>query len=288
MKFRFIFSLVIFLGVLVNPTLSFAQKESIPVQVHRIELKDGSVIIGTILAEYAAAFKFRTLSDVEMVIEKDQILKMELISGRIVKGRLWRKDPNQTRLLFAPTARTLKKGQGYFSVYEIFFPMFAFGVTDFFSLAVGGTLVPGAEEQLFYIAPKISPVHFKSFDVGAGVLYINIPDEEGAGIVYGVTTYSRENFGLTLGLGYGFEGGDFAQNPIIVLGGEFQLSNTVKIISENWFITGSESDLISFGIRFFGKNLAADFGLIYPTGSDMEGFPFVPWIGFAYNFGPKR
>lgn len=105
----------------------------------------------------------------------------------MVRGELWRTDPNHTRLLFAPTARALKAGQGYFSVYEIFFPFVAVGVTDFFTLSGGFSLFPGVESQLLYIAPKITPVHLEKFDLAAGVLYIKIPEEdEGAGILYSV------------------------------------------------------------------------------------------------------
>ena len=51
---------------------------------------------------------------------------------------------------------------------------------------------------------------------------------------------------------------------------------------------GGDVHLLSGGIRFFGENLAADFALIFPlTGEGIEGFPFLPWIGFAYNFGSK-
>jgi hypothetical protein len=38
-----------------------------------------------------------------------------------------------------------------------------------------------------------------------------------------------------------------------------------------------------FGIRFFEEKLAADLGFIYISGA--EGFPFLPWLGFTYNFG---
>jgi hypothetical protein len=42
----------------------------------------------------------------------------------------------------------------------------------------------------------------------------------------------------------------------------------------------------AFGIRLFGDELAADFALVYiRSGTSPEGFPFIPWIGFVYNFG---
>jgi hypothetical protein len=151
------------------------------------------------------------------------------------------------------------------------------------------TLVPGAENQLFYIAPKITPVHLENFDVAAGVLYILIPtDSENAGIVYGVSTYGTEKASLTVGLGWGFLGDDFSDKPILVLGGDVRLSGKTKLITENWILPDSDVSLVSLGIRFFGENLAADFGLVYPAGEDPEGFPFLPWVGFAYNFGPEK
>ena len=51
---------------------------------------------------------------------------------------------------------------------------------------------------------------------------------------------------------------------------------------------GVNAITISEEARFFGENLAADFGLIHVAGSDIEGFPFIPWIGFAYNFGASK
>jgi hypothetical protein len=44
-------------------------------------------------------------------------------------------DPNYSRLLFAPTGRPLKKGDGYFSDYEVLFPGLAVGLTDHVSQA---------------------------------------------------------------------------------------------------------------------------------------------------------
>ncbi len=71
----------------------------------------------------------------------------------------------------------------------------------------------------------------------------------------------------------------------LILGGDVQLSNSVKLISENYIPIGTEdgSLLYSFGIRFFGDNLSADLGFFGVT-EETEGWPFAPWVGFAYNF----
>lgn len=287
-KLSVVLSLVLVLSCIIS-SASFAQQDSTITEVHKLYLKDGSILVGNILSEDATSIRFKTLSQIEVVVPKEQLKKREIISGATVQGEFWRKDPNRTRMLFAPTARPLKSGQGYFSIYEIFFPFVAVGVTDFLSLAGGMSLFPGASSQLFYVAPKITPVHLDKFDLAAGVLYIFIPeDSENAGIVYSVTTYGTEQASLTAGLGWGFSGSDFSNKPVLVIGGDLRLSGKTKLITENWLIPNSDVSLISLGIRFFGENLAADFGLVFPAGADIEGFPFLPWVGFAYNFGPAR
>ena len=273
-------------------TYSQAQPDTTTHQISRLELKDGSVLIGYVTREDDSVLQIKTLSHIDAAVKVEQIKKREMLSGKFVEGQLWRSDPNRTRLLFAPTGRALRAGQGYFSSYEIFFPFLAVGLTDFITLAGGISLFPGAEEQLLYVAPKITPVQLNNFDLSAGVLYIKIPNDEEdvntAGIIYGIGTYGTEEAALTLGCGYGFLGSDFADNPILAIGGELRASKSVKLITENWIFPGQEVHLLSGGIRFFGENLAADFAFIHPAGSGIEGFPFIPWLGFVYNFGEEN
>lgn len=198
-------------------------------------------------------------------------------------------DSNRTRLFLAPTGRPLKQGQGYFSAYQIFFPFVAIGVTDFLSMAGGISLLPAAEEQIIYLAPRLTPLHFKDVDVSAGVLYVSATgaDFSGVGIVYGVGTYGTRDAALTAGLGWGFAEGEISNEPVLMLGGELRVSNSVKLLTENWIPPSSGGFVYSFGVRFFGENLAADFGLLGWSKGISDGFPFFPWIGFAYNFGAK-
>jgi hypothetical protein len=293
---QFQFFLLIFLFIFLLCFQSFAQTDTPKTSTWQIELKDGSKLVGFILSEGEKIIHFKTLSGMEMNIPRDQISRIELVTGEVVSGTIWRNDPNRTRLLFSPTGRALKSGQGYFAVYEIFFPFIAYGVTDWLTIAGGFTLFPGASSQLLYLAPKITPVQIEKFDLSAGVLYIRIPDFDdngddeinSAGIIYGVSTYGTQKAAITLGLGFAFGGGEIADKPVFVLGGEIRSSSSIKFISENWLIPDSDVQLLSAGIRFFGENLAADFALLYPAGADPEGFPFFPWVGFAYNFGSKR
>jgi hypothetical protein len=252
-------------------------------------LKDGSELVGTVEAEEPDTVRFRTAGGLLLSMPRSQIRSIALLPGKFEGGKYLRPDPNYTRLLFAPTARPLKNGQGYFSAYEVFFPFLAVGVGDVLTLAGGMSLMPGSTTQMVYLAPKVTAVNTGDFSLAGGVLYITLTssneDFDGAGIAYSVATYGTGEAAVTGGLGWGFFGDDFANDPILMLGGELRLSNSVKLVSENWFPPGSEAYPLSLGVRFFGDRLAADIALIYPAGADMEGFPFMPWLGFAYNFG---
>ncbi len=255
-------------------------------KVQRIILNDGSELVGFIEYDHGDSVSFNTFSGLSMTIPKNQISRIEKLAGEVIGGEYYRMDPNNTRLFFGPTARSLRSGHGYFSVYEIFFPMLAIGIADVVSLAGGISLFPGAPLQILYLAPKITPIHTDNLDIAGGVLYINSTIENfgGFGIVYGVGTYGNEKASFTGGLGWGFARGELTNKPILLLGGELRLSNSLKLISENWIPPDSDIQFISFGLRFFGDKVAGDFGLIHPLGSRIEYFPFIPWIGFAYNF----
>jgi hypothetical protein len=257
-----------------------AQEDTL--QTVQVTLKDGSELIGHVVTESAENVTFKTLSGVEIELERVKIKAIEPVQGEWRGEEFQLRDPNATRLFFAPSARALKKGTGYFSTYQIFFPMMAVGLTDFVTLSGGMSLLPGAEEQLLYFAPKARLVHQDKLDLSAGILYMTVVDEN-FGISYGIATYSGSQMAVTGGLGWGFVDGDFARDPFVLLGLESRLSKRTKFISENWFLPGDNGHVFSFGLRFFGKKLAADFALL--RFSEMgDGFPFVPWIGFAVNF----
>ena len=75
-------------------------------------------------------------------------------------------------------------------------------------------------------------------------------------------------------------------NLYILSCGEVQISNGVKLLTENWLLT-SDEDLLLFsgGVRFFGEKLAVDLALVGSSDSFDQGFPFVPWVDFSVFFG---
>ena len=260
----------------------------------KIELSDGSELHGYIENIEPTSLFFKTESGVQMTIPSDQLNGIESLDQVTVEGRKYFEDPTRARLFFAPTAIPLKSGKGYFSVNELIFPVVGIGATDFLTLAGGISIFPFSTNQLYYLTVKVTPLQTKNFDLAGGILYSNLIGNsvhfKGLGIGYiGGTVFGPEA-SFTSGIGFGYTGGSFSSNPVIMAGGDIRISKSVKIVSENWIPTTSESVIIcSLGLRFFGEHVSGDFALIkqfFPNSNDWSpgGWPFFPWVGFTYNF----
>lgn len=225
-----------------------------------------------------------------------------------------RLDPNGTRLFLSPTARTMPKGQGRFSDYMVFFPSVAYGFTDWLDASLGVSILPGSSTQIATFNLKAQVYDSETVDLAVGNLF-GTPIGEGTGDGFGGTAYGLATFGdarraVTLGAYVAYAGIDasstfceddvcdtednfdfaVAEGVVLMLGGELQVSNSVKLMTENYvgFGDGETGGIVSGGIRFFGDQLAVDLAFFRPFDSssdDLDGFPFVPYVGFAYNFG---
>jgi hypothetical protein len=209
-----------------------------------------------------------------------------------------RTDPNYSRLMFAPTGRPLRKGDGYFSDYELVFPGFAVGVTDNLSLAGGVSTIPGLglTEQLVYFSPKVgfNLSDRASVSVGGLIAGVGGDDDLGTlGIAFGVGTFGSADHSVSVGLGLARELGDpFAQTePILMLGGQTRLSRSVALVSESWLVLDGETPLseqpFGLALRFFGDRLSADVGVVLVGEVLEEGLP-IPWLSVSYHFGSGR
>lgn len=260
-----------------------------------IELKDGTILKGNVLQKSESALLIETTSGLEVRIPFDKIESHRFVLQGSDEEKFERSDPNYSRLMFGPTGRPLHNGEGYFSDYYIFFPGMSYGFTDNFTLMAGFSIIPGASfnEQLKFISPKIGIQSSDEFAMSVGALYITVAGEFAAGIAYGVATFGGINKSLTTGIGFGFskeegESLNWADTPILMLGGNIRLSNSIALVSENWIILddeiGFENQPFGLALRFFGDRVAADAGFIITAEVLKHGFP-VPWLSFVYNFG---
>ncbi len=262
----------------------------------RIVLKDGSELVGVITRSDAEAVTIRTSSGVTATVPRAQIRRILREETLQIGGTVVRRDPNRTRLFFAPTGRSLRRGQGYLADYYVFFPFVAVAPSDGVILSGGISLVPGASSQLFYAAPKVTLLEQGPVSLAMGTLLVSFVGRDSdlglTGLFYGVGTVGSARRAATIGLGFGMVDGEVSGRPAVLIGGEYQVSGNVKLISEN-YLAFPEDDVfltVSGGIRFFGPRLAADLALITGSGlwDSLDGFPFLPFVGFAYNFGLER
>lgn len=269
----------------------FAQNPADTVLV-RVETRDGNEYTGKITGEDSTKIFLETQNLGTISILKSEIRSQKkILSEQIKGGEVWFPNPQSSRYFWSPNGYGLKKGEGYYQNIWVLWNQFAYGITDNFS--IGGTVIPlflfaGGPTPVF-INPKFSfPLEKNKFNIGAGALVGTVLGESDAtfGIVYGVSTFGTADNNVSIGLGYGFAGGEWASSPLINFSGMFRLSARWYFLTENYYIgaNGDGGGIIGGGARWIIKKAALDFGLLAPVGAD-AGTLFIPWLGFTVPFG---
>lgn len=245
----------------------------------QLTLTDGSRVYGRLESVTSDAIVFRSISGIVLTVTRTEVADLREVRGDVVNGEFQPADPHNTRLFFAPTARMLKRGEGYLGIYEVVVPFVQVGITDRLSVGAGTPFFFGGDFHPVWVTPKVQLLAREGAQVAAGVIHITGVDKShDVGIAYGVTTLGPGEKAVTVGLGYGYSGEGGA--PIVMVGGEYRTSRRVKFITENW-IWGGGNGLVSGGVRFLGDHLSADLGLIVPLAAHAVPFPIV---SFAWHF----
>jgi len=144
------------------------------------------------------------------------------------------------------------------------------------------SIVPGlgANEQVYFINPKLGFNVSDKISLGGGFIYMNYPENQeyeifdtltipvvdnglqigdttilytidwendlyrrNGGIVFGVGTYGDKENNLTLGLGYVYYKNEFLKHPVFMLGGMVRTSRRTALVTENWIVTVPQKHL---------------------------------------------
>jgi hypothetical protein len=199
-------------------------------------------------------------------------------------GKGWEPVGNGTRIFFAPTARTLRQGEGYVQDINIFFVGANYGITN--NIAIGGLvgLVPGAGLNILAVTPKAGFAVTEKFSVGAGVLFASVFGETG-GIGYGLATYGTADNNATLGLGYLFADGEVESSPVLVIGGATRVSRRVSLLNETYIVDGGFGGLA--GLRLAAARLSGSLGIFYGTDGE-DGIVVPAYLEVTYRFGKVK
>ncbi len=247
-------------------------------EIQRLTLSDGSQIFGQVESIEPDSLVFRSVAGVVITVPQTNIADLRIVSGTIVAGEFLTEDSHNTRLMFAPTARSLRRGEGYVGFYYVL-PFVQVGLTDRLSLGAGSPLIFTGDAHPVWFTPKLQLIARKNAQVAAGVIHITGVEDLNAGIAYGVTTLGSDNKAATIGLGYAYSGDN--RSAILMIGGEHRSSRRIKWITENWFWRGSVRGFVSGGVRFLGERLSADLSLVVPLVDETVVFPVV---SFAWSF----
>lgn len=259
----------------------------------RVVLTDGSVVVGVVTDEAADPVVVLTASGIEQRIPLARVARIEDLAA----GHFVRVDPTRTRLVFSPTGRTLgRRGQTRLGLLSVIVPNVTYAVTPsvdvggaglfFFGSDGGGILVPGVKAQVVR-APGLDVALGASLAVPVGA------DLDGGVAVtpYLAATVGSETRAATVGvtglLGGSYETGDFeaADGVLLSLGGETQMSSSVKLLAEILVPIGEGDSgvMVLPGVRFFGDRFSADvFGFVALV--DNATYGFAPLGSFTYNF----
>lgn len=282
-----LFLSLIFLSLL-TPHLSFAQQET---TLYQIETSDGNEFIGQIVFQDQEIIRLKTDKFGELTIRKIDVIKMSEVSrSRMKDGKYWSENPQSARYFWQPNGYGLKEGEAYYQNIWVLFNQVSAGVTDNFSVGFG--LVPlflfGGAPTPVWVTPKFSiPIEAEKVNLGAGVLMGTVLGEPdtGFGIAYGVTTFGSRDENLSLGLGYGYAGGDWANTPTLSLSAMVRTGERGYFITENYYIGSGGENLIllSFGGRRMLKKAGIDFALVVPA-IEGAGFFAFPLLGLTFPF----
>jgi len=271
---------------------SNAQMRSDTTGLYLIETRDGNQYIGEILEKDSGSITLRTENLGVINIKRIDILRISPITReRIIGKEYWFENPQATRYFWAPNGYGLKKGEGYYQNVWIFFNQFAVGVTDHFS--IGGGFVPmflfAGSPTPVWATPKVSiPVVRDKFNLGVGALAGTVIGESDLnyGIFYGITTFGSRDKNISIGLGYGFAGGEMADLPALNVSAMIRTGKRGYFLTENYIIPGSETTVVlSLGGRSMIQRVGLDYGLFIPIVEGMEGHIAIPWLGITIPFG---
>ena len=252
--------------------------------LYTVTLTDGSRINGRITARSHDSITMQTPSGVEMRIPHSTIESIQATRGRDTNGNVRRYDPNSGRLVYMPTGRPRRAGEFIFANHMLFLPSITYGFTDNIGVLAGMSILPGVGfgDQLLYAAPRVGYAFTETTAATAGAMFVHV-EEEDVGIMFATGTFGPPDKSLTIGYGVPFSlGEEISTTGIFTVGGELQLTNSLALISENWFVIGEEGHLFSGGVRLFGDNLSVDFVGLF--NEDIGGFP-IPWVSLSYTWG---
>ena len=264
-----------------------------------VEMVDGSRFVGKKLALNGETLILETLSAGKLNLPVANIKTITDINKSSIKnGVYWPENINASRNLIGQTGYGLRKNQGYYQNYMLFFNQFNYGFSDRFSIGFGFeifSLLASASFESdpifpgFIITPKFSiPIQEDNLNLGIGTTFVHVPSSDSfidLAIVNGALTIGSRDKNLTVGVGWGYADGEFSSQPVITLAGNIRLSRRFGLLSENWIVPSANVAILTLGFRVIGERITWDFAFVGATADGDGGISPIPFVGVSIPLG---
>jgi hypothetical protein len=263
----------------------------------RAELRSGATVEGELLARYRRQLELLTLDSGLVVVERADLVRVEPIPRPAHRPTDRFSVGNGHRQFLVPTARNLRRGEGYLQQTMGILLGGSYGFTNYFSMGVLFSVLPilPARSQFLLVTPKLSAELSEKWHVGGGVMYTRIPklDEEvgevRVGIGYGLVTYGSADDNVSVGLGYAINKTGIDKTPVLHYGGQKRISRGWSLVAENFVLLNAEPGLLGlFGVRHGARRFNFSLGGAYalPFQGFEDAFVVAPvYLDVAYRFG---
>jgi hypothetical protein len=196
-------------------------------------------------------------------------------------------DANTSHLFISPTARSLTEDNGYINLGEIIIPNFGYGITEEFMVRGGFTPFTISGRILYFALASLQVAHYGDLDISGGIVLTDFTgvgrNWENAFYGYGITTYGNDVAAIHAGFAGGYSGTRESNSAIFMIGAEWKIARTTKLITENWIVSETGSGAYSLGLRIFGRSLTGDLGgVIITSDHNSKIESVVPWIGITF------
>jgi len=270
-------------------------------QSYSVELKSGNSFVGVLRTAGPQELEFETKDLGTVRVQRANLRDLvQLTDGQARRGYDY--VGNGSRLFFGPTARNLRRGEGYVQDVDIFLLSANYGVTDNFSMGVIASFLPGAGSyNLFGLTPKLSFGVNDNLRVGAGAMLIFVGGYTG-GVTYANATVGSADNNLTGGVGFGFSGsGGFGSTPVLMVGGATRVSRRISLMNETYLVRYSDTYSKTTGLagiaglRVAWPRISGSLGLMYLHTSYDEQYTYsrisqnytdaLPYAEVTFRFG---
>ncbi len=293
-KGKNIFRTIIFLLIIGITSSAYAQETES--NLYQVQTTDGNIYRGYLIEKNFNTIQLQTKSIGIITIQFEDVVKIEKLNGdepAVQPPQTYYQDPSDFReaskkspngapqtYFVSPSSFGLKKGEAYYQNIYVFLNQVNVGITDRFSLGLGGVLIPAVDTGIpIWVMPKIKiPLIEDKLIWGVGSLHGALleTDPYGFGAVFTDFSFGSKHNHVSVGFGGAYEYGVWSDQPFFSFNGMLRVSPSISITSEN-YVSEFNSFLSLHAYQYLSSEVVLQWGLML-VGDNYDLIP-LPLLG---------